>query len=443
MTFRLAIVGHRSSIDEIRQIIAMRFDNVESTGVELANDSMTDQAVATLRELLPQLDGVLYTRNDPYKLVISRLDHGGVPARYVNVDATSFLQALLVAKLQYNSDICRISVDTLDYHTVMNSFACLKLPSEDVHPVIVQVDTNAVHFVEATSQAHIESYRNGLCNVCITNIRSVLDTLTAQDVPCVLMTPIPENYIREIRRLLFQVDGSNRDTDDTCIIRIRAEQSGDYYLHKKTMVQNALDVNKLSEILVMFAQRINGAYFPLGEQDFSIVCNFRDLSEATDHFSQFPLLAHVYAATPYRLSVGIGTGINYQTALMHAEIGTHRAWAEGGNRAYLIHSEDHLVGPIQPNELLHAPRPQINPQLTKAAQDCALSLNTIIRIDTFARRKNNGSFITAELVDELHISFRTAARIVEKLEKHGYLVEIGRSAINGRGRPTRIFRLLW
>ena len=47
--------------------------------------------------------------------------------------------------------------------------------------------------------------------------------------------------------------------------------------------------------------------------------------------------------------------------------------------------------------------------------------------------------ITAE---ELHISFRTAARIVEKLEQNGYIVEVGRSVLNGRGRPTRVFQLL-
>ena len=29
------------------------------------------------------------------------------------------------------------------------------------------------------------------------------------------------------------------------------------------------------------------------------------------------------------------------------------------------------------------------------------------------------------------------------LEQNGYLVEIGRSVISDRGRPTRLFRLLW
>ena len=46
------------------------------------------------------------------------------------------------------------------------------------------------------------------------------------------------------------------------------------------------------------------------------------------------------------------------------------------------------------------------------------------------------------LAEELHISFRTAARIVEKLEQNGYIVEVGRSVLNGRGRPTRVFQLL-
>lgn len=443
MVFRLAVVGHSSSIDEIQQIVSTKFENVETTGVELANDEMTDDAVHTLRGLLSQLDGVLYTRTEPYKLMVSRLDHTGVPARYATVDASSFLQALLYAVIHFHSDILRVSVDTLDYTTVMNAYDALGIPPEQPHLTVVPLNTHADHFVEAVAQGHIESYRSGLCSVCVTNIRNVQDTLLEMGIPCVLMTPSPDNYISEIRRLLFQWETNENEKDNTCLICIRAELSGDYYLHRKTMVQNTLDVGSLAEHIVMFAQRLNGAFIHTGAQDFTIVCGYDALSDATDGFTHFPLLAQAYTNTPYRLSVGIGTGINHQTALMNAELGTHRAWAEGGNRAYLVHAESKIIGPIQPNELLHPHKAQVNHQLTKAAQECGLSINTITKIDTFARRKNNGSFITAELVDELHISFRTAARLVEKLEKHGYLVEIGRSAINGRGRPTRIFRLLW
>ena len=49
--------------------------------------------------------------------------------------------------------------------------------------VSISVDTNAAHFVDATAKTHRESYRSGLCSVCITNIRNVQDTLAAEGIP--------------------------------------------------------------------------------------------------------------------------------------------------------------------------------------------------------------------------------------------------------------------
>ena len=443
MSFRLAIVGHSSSIADIKQIVSESFDNVETQGIELSNDEMTDSAVASLRTMLPQLDGVLYTRNDPYKLVVSRLDHADVVSGYADIDATSLVQCLLIASYHMHADICRISVDTLDYDTVMRTYDALGISSEKVHPTIVSVDNNASHFVDSTTQAHRESYRSGLCSICVTNIRSIRDTLENEGIPCLLLTPSRERYINEIRRLMLQRRTEHNSYESGVVIRIRAELSTDYYIHRKTLVQNVLDLGKLTESIVMFAQLMNGAFFHLGEQEFAVICSHDAISTETDHFTKLNLLGQVYSGTPYRLAVGIGFGSSMRTALINAELGTQRAWVEGCNRAYLVNGEDQIIGPIEPNELYNIHQTLFDRHLTKAAEDCGLSINTIFRIDTFVRRKNNGSFMTAELCDELHISFRTAARIVEKLECSGYIVEIGRSVVNGRGRPTRLFKLLW
>ncbi len=443
MYFRLGVVGHASSVEEIRQIVAETFDGVEVMGVEMGSDDQLSEAAQRLDELLPSLDGVLYTRREPYKLIVSLLDHSKVLARYADVDAASFIQSLLIATLKYQADIYRVSVDTLDYNTVMRSYTSLEIDADQVRPVMVSVDTNAKHFVDATTRAHRESYRNGLCSICITNIRNVQDTLASEGIPCVLMTPSPDNYINEIRRLIAYWRVEEKSKESAVLVRIRAELGGDHYLDRKTMVQNVLDVGKLAQHIVLFAQRVNGAFIRVGEQDFVIVCSYEELSEATEKFSHLDLLAQVHADTPYRLAVGIGTGTNLQAALSHAEMGTQRAWTEGCDRAYLVHTEDRFIGPIQPNELLHNQEIHIDRQLSKVAQDCSLSVNTLFKIDTFVRRKNSGSFVTAELAQELRVSFRTAARIVEKLEKNGYVVEVGRNTINGRGRPTRFLRLLW
>ena len=442
MSFRLALVGHGSSIRKLQEIIAETFENIETVGIEMPSDERVDEAAQSLRRCLPELDGVLYTRSEPYKLMVSRVDHGAVLARYVNVDAASFVHALLIAQSKYHADIYRVSVDTLDYVTVMKTYRSLELDMDHVQPVSISVDTNAAHFVDATAKTHRESYRSGLCSVCITNIRNVQDTLAAEGIPCVLMAPSSDNYISEVRRLILSWHVKEKAKEGSVIIRIHAELSGDYYLNRKTMVQSVLDLAKLAEQIVLFAQLVSGAYLRMGEQDFAVICSYEVLSDTTDRFSHFDLLAQVYGGTPYRLAVGIGTGLHFQQALANAELGTQRAWEEGSNRAYLVYAEDRFVGPIQPNELMHVKRSQFDPQLLKVAQDCALSNNTVLKISTFVQRKNNGTFFTAELAEELHISFRTAARIVEKLEQNGYIVEIGRSVLNGRGRPTRVFQLL-
>lgn len=437
MSFRLALVGHGSSIREIQEIVAETFENIETVGIEMPSDERVDEAAQALRRCLPELDGVLYTRSEPYKLMVSRVDHGAVLARYVNVDAASFVHALLIAQSKYHADIYRVSVDTLDYVTVMKTYRSLELDMDRVQPVSISVDTNAAHFVDATAKTHRESYRSGLCSVCITNIRNVQDTLAAEGIPCVLMAPSPDNYISEVRRLILSWHVKEKAKEGSVIIRIHAELSGDYYLNRKTMVQSVLDLAKLAEQIVLFAQLVSGAYLRMGEQDFAVICSYEVLSDTTDRFSHFDLLAQVYGGTPYRLAVGIGTGLHFQQALANAELGTQRAWEEGSNRAYLVYAEDRFVGPIQPNELMHVKRSQFDPQLLKVAQDCALSNNTVLKISTFVQRKNNGTFFTAELAEELHISFRTAARIVEKLEQNGYIVEVGRSVLNGRaGRPA-------
>ena len=443
MRFRLAIVGHGSSIEEIAHIISEKFDDVESVGIELASDEMAESAAQKLKDLFPKLDGVLYTRREPYQLMVSRLDHSGVFARYVDIGAASFVQSLLRATLKYHVDIFSVSVDTLDYGTVMSAYRSLEIPSDSARPVMVKVNTNAEHFVEAAIQTHREIYRSGMCSACITNIRSVQDILEKEDIPCALMTPSPDTYISEIRRLILHRQVVERAKENTTIVRIRAELDNDYYLHEIIMVQKVQDLGRLSEMIALFAQQVNGAFIHMGDQDFVIVCAYDELSHATEQFTRLELLAQAYTYTPYRLAVGIGMGGNLQKAMANAELGTQHAWMEGGNRAYVIQAENRVLGPIQPNELLTMQQPQFDRRLIEIAHSCALSLNTIVKIDIFIRKKNNGSFITAELAQELRVSFRTASRIIEKLERSGHIVEIGQRSINGRGRPTRVFRLLW
>lgn len=442
MSFRLALVGHGSSIREIQEIVAETFENIETVGIEMPSDERVDEAAQALRRCLPELDGVLYTRSEPYKLMVSRRGSwGGAGAvcqrRRSQLRPRAFDRAEQIPRGYLQSQrrhagLCHRYEDVSfagaghgsraagQHQRGYQCGAFCRRNGKDAPRELPQWPVQRLHYKYPQRAGHARSRGH---------------PLRADGAE-------PDNYISEVRRLILSWHVKEKAKEGSVIIRIHAELSGDYYLNRKTMVQSVLDLAKLAEQIVLFAQLVSGAYLRMGEQDFAVICSYEVLSDTTDRFSHFDLLAQVYGGTPYRLAVGIGTGLHFQQALVNAELGTQRAWEEGSNRAYLVYAEDRFVGPIQPNELMHVKRSQFDPQLLKVAQDCALSNNTVLKISTFVQRKNNGTFFTAELAEELHISFRTAARIVEKLEQNGYIVEVGRSVLNGRGRPTRVFQLL-
>lgn len=53
MSFRLALVGHGSSIREIQEIVAETFENIETVGIEMPSDERVDEAAQALRRCLP------------------------------------------------------------------------------------------------------------------------------------------------------------------------------------------------------------------------------------------------------------------------------------------------------------------------------------------------------------------------------------------------------
>lgn len=56
MSFRLALVGHGSSIREIQEIVAETFENIETVGIEMPSDERVDEAAQALRRCLPELE---------------------------------------------------------------------------------------------------------------------------------------------------------------------------------------------------------------------------------------------------------------------------------------------------------------------------------------------------------------------------------------------------
>lgn len=440
--FTIAVLGHKDSIEDIKTIIAEKFEDTQVIGIPLSSDEEVGEAKRQLEMTLPACNGVLYTRQDPYRLMISRVKHGDVPVRYVDIDTSNFIHSLMEASYHYRADICRVSVDTLGFETVTRAYESLHIPAESTHFRIISVDTASSHFVNAVAQTHRENYLSGKYSVCVTNIRNVWDTLRGENIPCVLMTPSRDSYIHEIRRLMISYQLKRSDEGNLAIMSLTARRT-DAYIAQTTLVQNVLDRNRVNELVAYFTQRLDGACIDNGNGDYYIFCEYGNLARETDNFTKLDLMDSVFLNTPYALSVGIGIGKNMRGALANSAVGMRRAVNQSGNRAYIVRSAGHIIGPIEPSEITKSGNALFDRRLMLAANTCGMAINTVCRIDAFVRQNGSPSFTVRELARALSISSRTAARMVAKLERKGYAAEVGKVVTGDKGRPTRVFRLLW
>jgi hypothetical protein len=440
MNFKLAVVGHKSSITEIETIVRQKFQNVDVFKVEFNSDDETDEALADLKKALPSCHAVLYTRRDPWQIMLSRIEHS-IPVRYADIDGSNLIPCLLEASYHLKADILRPSVDTLGYGAVMGAYQSVGIPEDKVQAQLVQTDVNNFHFVQQTYEIHKKNFQSGLSSFCATNIRSVRDRLAIDGIPCVLLAPNMTTYLHEIRRLMLSHSLRQADSSQNVVAAILLQPRNDFF--QKTALQEVLDQNKAAECIALFAQRTNGALIALGATSYLIICNTADIEDMTERYTKIDLLWSIATSTSLVVAIGIGCGQSIKEAKTYAEIGAQRASTEHTSQAYVVYSPTNFAGPIQPNEINSQPGNVFDKRLVRVAEAVALSINTIYRIDSFARRRKEQVVTSFEIAQELGVSARTANRIVSKLEQHGFVTEVGTHVTGERGRPTRMLKVLF
>ncbi len=442
MNFKLAVIGHISSIEEIENLIKHKFTNIDVYKIEFNNDEDVEIALSNVMKIMSFCDAILYTRMQPYKLLSSRIEHK-IPTRYVDIDKSNLIHSLLIASYHYGVNIKRVGVDTLDYDSIMSAYKSLNIPIDMVTPRLVHVDTNSNHFVRNVGEEHLKNFKKGLCEFCLTNIRSVHEFLTDNSVPSVLLTPSTEAYIYAIRKILLSDKLKKLSENKIVAISIVASPSNEFYISNNTVLKEVLELNKVAEAIAIFAQKIEGALITISKTDFMLICESHHLENVTDNFSKIDILSNLYTNASHVLSIGIGYGDSIKIAKANSDLGLHKAKREGGSRAYLVYSPDNIVGPLEPNEHKEIIPHIFDERLIQIAEASGLSINTVFKIDCIIKQKNSRNFTSNELAGELGISPRTANRIIAKLDVSGYTSEVGKHVIKEKGRPSRVIKLLF
>ncbi|KMO85631.1 hypothetical protein AB840_12560 [Megasphaera cerevisiae DSM 20462] len=272
---------------------------------------------------------------------------------------------------------------------------------------------------------------------CITIFSDVYRQLKAEHFPILfLFTSLPDicNSIQKTHAdFLLQASRESQ----LVIIYAAIDEINDYSPLTADEYQMTLENLNVAKYIYAFAQKIQGAVFPVTEREFLIFSTRSIIENKTDKFHRFSLIEEIQKNTASTISVGIGFGKTALEAKHHARIGVKRAWKSGGNQLFLVYDKNTVRGPINPAS---DPSLNISDHFLSISSKTGISAFTLGQIHKIITEHGKNEFTASEISDLLNISARSISRTILKLMDAGYCFEVGRKFQHQGGRPSRILR---
>lgn len=439
MIKHIAIVGHKRTIQLVKEVINNYYKEIQLTEIELNETRDVNRVSIFLKELESKVDGVLFTGKIPFNLLnITMVSH--TPWVYIDQNYSQLQRTLLEGVYHHGYDITKASIDSYSRSVVLNAYKEIKLSEQDLHLQISKHDIYGAEFLEELKTFHKESYEADRSSFCLTGISSVYEYLESEGIPCLWLRPTVDTIKNTIERLKLRQSKRIREEREIVVLSVEPDLPDEYALVYENEYQLRLQKNKMAEVVTLFAQRIQAAIVETGNRGYLLFSTKNILEQETGGLKQISLLEEVERIAGTTVSIGIGFGTTAREAKYHALKGMYRARKHGGHQAYVV-TESAYIGPIKAFEIEQKDT-TMEASLLAIADRTSISLNMIFKLHCIIAESNNNRFTPKELSDLLGNSIRSTNRLLEKLEEANLIEVTGRQKVSKAGRPSRVFKLL-
>lgn len=160
------------------------------------------------------------------------------------------------------------------------------------------------------------------------------------------------------------------------------------------------------------------------------------------------------AETGSPVAVGYGIGLTIQEAQKNARTAAHyaRSTVTSLAQSFLIDSDGQIIA-LKTNLAETAELPPFTGDkqsveifkstIHAVAQKSHLASRTVLALMIALRGAHRDEISSDWLMSELGVSMRMANKILSNLEKAGYARVSGKSLVNGKGRPSNVYKVRW
>lgn len=375
-------------------------------------------APALARELDPLCDVLLFTGRVPFEIAQNQVPLSAT-ALYIRYSALDLYRSLVIVALNHGGRMPRMSVDTIDRETVLESFHEVGVrPPDDLYPLsdinVLKPDLDHVF-----TQFHREKYRQGLAELCVTCMTSVHDELRVEGIPVIRVRTTDSSVREALSRTAMAAQLQKSENSQVAALAIAPETS---------------QSQKLMTIEKDLANALRGRV--IDDRDARVIVTTRGALERALRRPNTQKIWDALAEVPAWLGAGYGDSVP------EAERNALQSKTLAISTRH--HQESLPDGSIRRMKDPSSKALQLR-NLDSRRQDLleasGLSQLTISRLQAALAAIGREHVTARELAVEYGVEPRSARRLLAALQRAGIADELGTHAAAGAGRPQLVYKI--
>ena len=436
---KLGLVGPAESVSQIERIITQNFPYIQL--FPLVYETYRDSA-DLVRRRQAGLDSLLFSGPTPFKYA-SRFVVPAIPWDFIPREKASLLTVLTEASALHHYDIAKISIDSVDYGALMETFQGIGLPEATLQIQVAEEKIFDDDYSGYLAEFHKQAFRNDKVSFCITGMSDVQKALTDEQIPCFKMKRMPDVIKNIVTKLKLKHELRINQKNQIVVLAVEVDPPGENTLVAHDDYQMAVNKMRASEQIYLFARKIQAAVIELSLGNYLLFTLRKILETETSQMSHFDFIYSSSRRTDSTFSVGIGFGKTAVEAKSGACMGKDRAQKCGGNRIFVVDEGEKIIGPI--SFLNKEDQPENDPDglIANIAAKSGLGKKTVYKLFSLIQQYNLDVVTPAALAGIYGVTPRSINRILVLLEQCGYAKVVGVKTPTDSGRPSRLIKLLF
>ena len=442
MKYRIALLLKQHLIDYCKTKITNLSDRLELSYYVY---NSLDELKSLYLSLKTEFDGFVTSGVIPHRLLTQLGRDDDVSFACFRFDMENTYRLLLGESVRRGGiDLTRVGLDCLsDTPMLAQAIADDQLPqaAAQFENSISQLPFDELDsFEDHILQSYLRRFQNQELDLILTGCYSVVEAFAELPLDCQYIYPSYNECNDALHAVVQSIDRRNMQqslpavirVDFTSLLRTDPARIDTYTPELQRLLFTAID--KMNHSMSL---KSGTGYFEL-YTDSGTVKNY------TDKFRSCPLFSFLQKESAFQGAIGYGIGTDFYTARANALRATCFAAdsAAGLGGSYLIDQNRMLTclaGADSQEEkwLSSLPDDYVN----RVAARAKLSSTVIRRLMNLLAEKGNNELTSAELIDRLGISVRTANRYLLSLKQGGLATITQNHPSGGRGRPSSVYQI--